>query len=357
MPITVRSFAKINLGLRIGALRADRFHELRTIYQTIGLHDRITVDVVRGSGIQIVCADERVPKDSSNTCWRIAERTMAAVKRRGRVVVTIHKFLPVQGGLGGASGNAVATMRALELVTGQSLSPAKRLAIAAEVGSDLPLFVVGGTSLGVGHGEEVYPLAELPSVYCLVALPKVGVSTPKAFADWDARLARAGSTAGTTAGRQSSLTLAAQPAILKEFCGHYLTLLSEWSGGDSLNGKPTSGVPIRRVGDRAETLLLALDRTGIDGIVNDFEKVVFPQHPELKKVKLALLRAGALYASLSGSGSALFGLFADGDSARAAAEKLRGIGVEARLTRTLTRRQYGKRLLVADAGKKWNAPR
>jgi 4-diphosphocytidyl-2-C-methyl-D-erythritol kinase len=168
----------------------------------------------------------------------------------------------------------------------------------------------------------------LPSVYCLVALPKIGVSTPKAFADWDARLATAG------------LTQDSQPATLKEFCGHYG---SWWSGALSHNGRPASGVPGNKAGDRAETLLLELDRTGIE---NDFEKVVFPQHPELMGVKRALRRAGALYASLSGSGSALFGLFAHREPALAAAEKLRRKGVETRLTRTLPRRQYWKRLVV-----------
>ena len=86
MPVTVRSFAKINLGLGIGALRADGFHELRTVYQTIALHDVIRVSVGRGSGIEIRCEDPRVPKDESNTCYRIVERAMVALKARGRVV-------------------------------------------------------------------------------------------------------------------------------------------------------------------------------------------------------------------------------------------------------------------------------
>src|SRR5215471_21376623 len=101
MAVTVRSFAKINLGLRIGALRADGFHELRTVYQTIGLHDVIRIRVERGAGIEIRCADPRVPADSSNTCYRIVERAIAALKARERVVIEIEKRLPVQGGLGG----------------------------------------------------------------------------------------------------------------------------------------------------------------------------------------------------------------------------------------------------------------
>src|ERR1022692_914908 len=114
MPVTVRSFAKINLGLRIGVLRPDGFHELRTVYQTIALHDIIRVQVGRGSGIEIRCDDCRVPKDGSNTCYRIVERAMAALKARGLVVIEIEKRLPVQGGLGGASANAVAALWGLE---------------------------------------------------------------------------------------------------------------------------------------------------------------------------------------------------------------------------------------------------
>ena len=100
MTVTVRSFAKINLGLCIGAPRPDGFHDLRTVYQTIALHDIIRVQVGRGTGIEILCDDPRVPKDQTNTCYRIAERAMAALRARGRVTITIDKRLPVQGGLG-----------------------------------------------------------------------------------------------------------------------------------------------------------------------------------------------------------------------------------------------------------------
>src|SRR5215831_6862319 len=106
MTVTVRSFAKINLGLRIGPARPDGFHELLTVYQTIGLHDVIRVSAVRGSGIDIQCADPRVPRDSSNTCYRIVEKAMATLRAKGRVLIEIEKRLPVQGGLGGASANA-----------------------------------------------------------------------------------------------------------------------------------------------------------------------------------------------------------------------------------------------------------
>src|ERR1700681_3285929 len=190
MTVAVRSFAKINLGLYIGAARADGFHDLRTVYQTIALYDVIRVSVGRGSGIEILCKDPRVPLDSSNTCYRMAERVMDELGAKGRVSIEIDKRLPVQGGLGAASSNAVATLVALELELKKKLSGTARLRIAADVGSDLPLFLLGGTTLGVGRGEEVYPLADLPSLPIIVVMPDVGVSTAQAFADWDGLVQR-----------------------------------------------------------------------------------------------------------------------------------------------------------------------
>jgi 4-diphosphocytidyl-2-C-methyl-D-erythritol kinase len=334
MSITVRSFAKINLGLRIGALRPDGFHELRTVYLTMSLHDIIRVQVRRGSGIEIRCEDSRVPKDESNTCYRIVECAMSELKARGRVVIEIEKRLPVQGGLGGASGNAVATLLALERALKKQLPAPERWRIAAEVGSDLPLFLVGGTVLGVGRGEEVYPLPDLSAIPCVVATPEIGVSTPKAFADWDFFVSREPQV-------PAKLTLPGASDRMVEFG----RVLSAWLRGQSQikhkAGKALSGVPVSKGRGRAETPLLDLVRTGIE---NDFEQVVFPKYPELREVKRVLERAGAVYASLSGSGSATYGLFASREAAEKAAARLRKDGVPATATTTLTRQQYWKKI-------------
>ena len=327
MTVTVRSFAKINLGLYIGAARADGFHDLRTAYQTIALHDVIRVSVGRGRGIEIACTnqDPRVPLDASNTCHRIATRVLDELGANRKVTVEIEKRLPVQGGLGAASSNAVATMIALELALKKKLPAAVRLRIAAEIGSDLPLFLVGGTALGVGRGEEVYPLPDLPSVPIVVVTPEVGVSTPRAFVDWDALLK---SSQHTSFGR---LTRAGGSDRLFEVgC-----VLSSWLSGFT-SGSPNTGAPAKG-GSRGEKLLLDLVRTGIE---NDFEKVVFPQYPELRDIKGALERAGSKYASLSGSGSSLYGLFRSTAEATRAAGRLRKQGLRAVATRTLTRRKY-----------------
>jgi 4-diphosphocytidyl-2-C-methyl-D-erythritol kinase len=317
MSLTVRSFAKINLGLCIGPSRPDGFHELRTVYQTIALHDIIRVSVKRGKGIEIVSNDERVPRDASNTCWKITERAMAALKAQGRVVIEIEKKLPVQGGLGGASGNAVVALIGLEESLKKRLTGQERLRIAAEVGSDLPLFLVGGTILGVARGEEVYPLPDLPSMPCVIATPEIGVSTPKAFADWD------------------KLTAAHPSDRIETFS----RMISAWLSGQS------SGVPVKQGRGRAETPLLDLVRTGIE---NDFERVVFPQYPELREVKSVLEQAGAIYASLSGSGSALYGLFRNRSTAEKAAAKLSKRGTPAAVTTTLTRQQYWGKFQVSS---------
>ena len=324
---TVRSFAKINLGLAIGPARPDGFHALRTVYQTIGLNDIITVTARKGAGIEIRSADARVPTDATNTCHKVVERALHSLKTSARVTIEIEKRLPVQGGLGGASANAVATLLALERALKKTLPQKERLQIAAEVGSDLPVFLVGGTVLGIDRGQVVYPLPDLPAMPCVVALPAVGVSTPKAFADWDELMT------GQDAGG-GKLTDSGGSDRIERF-GH---ALSAWLSG-------ISGASARSRG-RAENPLLDLVRTGIE---NDFERVVFPQYPELRDIKGVLERAGALYASLSGSGSALYGLYRTRMAAERAARKLKGSGVTAQVTSTVTRAQYWKRLQVSSS--------
>jgi 4-diphosphocytidyl-2-C-methyl-D-erythritol kinase len=362
MPGIVRSFAKINIGLCIGPLRPDGFHELLTVYQTIALHDVIRVQVIRGTGIEIRCEDPRVPKDRSNTCYRIIERAMDALKARGRVVIEIEKRLPVQGGLGGASGNAVASLLALELALKNELSGAEKLRIAAEVGSDLPLFLIGGTVLGVGRGEEVYPLVDLPAVACVVALPQVSVSTPQAFADWDLSLCGAGAPArerpAADEGQRQDPAELRSARTGKSARPH--TSTPAYRGTEELTAAASSdridlfslrlsawlsclsGVPVGKGRGRAETPLLDLVRTGIE---NDFERVVFPKYPELREIKSVLKDSGAVYASLSGSGSAVYGLFKSGNHAKRAAAILTKKGTPAVATTTLTRPQYSKKMM------------
>jgi 4-diphosphocytidyl-2-C-methyl-D-erythritol kinase len=327
--ISTPSFAKINLGLKIGVARPDGFHELRTVYQTLAVHDVVRVDTQPGSGIEIRCDDHRVPLDATNTCSRIAERFLRATAASCKVIVEIEKQLPVQGGMGAASSNAVATMLGLERALAVKLSLEEKLRIAAEVGSDLPLFLIGGTVLGLGRGEEVYALPDSLNLDVVVVTPSVGVSTPKAFAAWD----EAKRTSDEPAKQQ--LTGSGQPRTITAAGREVLDWLAESipRAEGSASGVPAVG------GDRAETPLLDLVRAGIE---NDFERVVFPEYPELCEVKELLLREGAQYASLSGSGSTVYGLFAAEREARDVAERMSGAGHNAIATRTLSRAEYWK---------------
>jgi 4-diphosphocytidyl-2-C-methyl-D-erythritol kinase len=374
MPTQVRSHAKINLGLGIGAPRADGFHELATVYQTLEVHDVVTVTARPASATCIVLTsnDPRVPTDNRNTAWKMVSLALLDQETPADVSIHIEKSLPVQGGLGAGSANAVAALVGLEaelkaflpiecagagcgsswldppsfaekmgvpgedpfgLNTGNW--PARQIAMAAEVGSDVPLFLVGGAVLGRNRGESVYPLPDFEPVWCVVATPSIGVSTPQAFRDWDELCAGEGLTPDASEDRLEQLSRAYASAFAGIPRGRQ-------QAGSS--GVPTDG------GDLAGREESALVRTGITSwIQNDFERVVFRQHPSLAEIKRLLAAAGtpeaALYASLSGSGSALFGLYLARREAEAACERLQGAGVQYLLTRTLPREQYWREML------------
>ena len=386
MSNTVRSFAKINLGLAIGPVRTDGFHSLTTLYQTIAAHDLVTVEA-RPAGetsITLTSNDSRVPVDERNTAFKAVKAALAA-KRGGaevgvhaQVLINIDKRLPVQGGLGAGSANAVAALIGLERELGAAgvapLSGPERLRIAAQVGSDVPLFLVGGAVLGVGRGEEVYPMPDLPVTACVVALPDVGVSTPQAFRDWDAKKQRSGireqgfadqdrrrlpgvrSGSGTLAGdpepgRSSSgaLTEAAVSDRLNELSRALSAVFCEpHSSGVFLEDLAAISEPSANFTAGAKNPLLALVRTGIE---NDFEEVVFPQNPLLGEIKRVLAASeeperAALYAALSGSGSALFGLYGTQEAARAAVTRLDAMGIRSVMTETMPREWYWRSIVT-----------
>ncbi len=309
MRASAKSFAKINIGLAIGPKRPDGFHGLRTLYTTIDLHDTVRVEVVDGKGIEIICDHPDVPCDATNTCYKAAEKVLAPLGRPCGLRITIEKRLPVQGGMGAGSSNAISTIFCLEKALKTRLEDRKKAEIAAEIGSDLNLFLYGGLVLGTGRGEEVWPLQDLPSIPLVVVTPDVGVATPKAFAAWD------------------SLTENEGSSTIKTFN----QAVYAW-----LNSTAVSGVPVLH-GDRVEALLLDLVRAGIS---NDFERVVFPEIPVLREVKCALEREGAAYAAMSGSGSTLYGMFRTPQQAQQAAQRLTAAGMRAVATRTLPRSEY-----------------
>jgi 4-diphosphocytidyl-2-C-methyl-D-erythritol kinase len=348
MATTVRSFCKINLGLAIGPARADGFHSLATCYQTLAAHDHVTIEARLAAKTQLTLTsnDHRVPLDKRNTTWKMAERAVAAMGVTTEVAIHIEKRLPVQGGLGAGSANAVATLvgleHELERAGIRSLPDAERLRIATEVGSDVPLFLVGGAVLGTGRGEQVSQLRDFPATECVLAFPSVGVSTPQAFRDWD-ELQVTGDRFRVTRDAGSGLTGAEGSDRLTTLSRALSVALFPEAGLDS------SGVTARG-GDLAETVnpLLALVRTGIE---NDFEQVVFRQHPFLGEIKRILADSGkpeeaAVCAALSGSGSALFGLYGSSGAAAAAEERLRLAGIRSLRTKTLPREEYWRTMVM-----------
>jgi 4-diphosphocytidyl-2-C-methyl-D-erythritol kinase len=367
MPTSVRSHAKINLGLGIGAPRPDGFHALATVYQTIDLHDVVTVTArpAAATALRLTSNDGRVPTDGRNTAWKMVDLALKMMGLTAEVEIHIEKRLPVQGGLGAGSANAVAALVGLEVELGVRAVPgpkggtwgthgsmgepagipsqlSRRLEIAAQVGSDVPLFLIGGTVLGLDRGQEVYPLPDVEPTWCVVAAPEVGVSTPQAFRDWDALCAKEGLTAEASAGKLNELSRAYASAFsgaipgVGQGAGSSGVLASNDIGREDLAGPQES----------------ALVRTGISSwIQNDFERVVFPQQPSLAEIKRLLMgaatreAASSLIAMLSGSGSALFGLYLTRGDAEAACERLRPVGVKSYLTRTLPRAAYWRDML------------
>jgi 4-diphosphocytidyl-2-C-methyl-D-erythritol kinase len=400
MPTTVRSHAKINLGLYVGAPRTDGFHSLATVYQTLELHDFVTVTARPASttSISLTSNDPRVPTDNHNTAWKMVSLALEDLGTPAEVAIHIEKRLPIQGGLGAGSANAVAALVALETELGgldpiesfgapsigrilpdgwestdlhspdplgapgpgssrtghrsgggglasETLGttlrapgwPSQRLSLAAQVGSDVPLFLIGGAILGHNRGERVSPLSDFEPVWCVVALPPIGVSTPQAFRDWDALCASEGLTGDASEDRLEQLS-----------CAYASAFAGAIPRGQ--HGSGSSGVPVLD-GDLAGPQESALVRTGISSwIQNDFERVVFPQHPSLAEIKRLLAATGtpeaAIHASLSGSGSALFGLYLTQRDAQAAQERLTAAGVESKITRTLPRSEYWANMLV-----------
>jgi 4-diphosphocytidyl-2-C-methyl-D-erythritol kinase len=343
MATELRSFSKINVGLAIGPARPDGFHSLATLYQTLDACDLVRVSAAPAphTRIRLTTNDSRVPTDARNTAWRMAERALAALRITAQVDLHIEKRLPVQGGLGAGSANAIAALRGLELELGRQLSAPDRLRLAAEIGSDVPLFLLGGPVLGLGRGEQVFPLPDFPATDCVLATPEIAVSTPQAFRDWDARHA------------PDPLTPGQPPATLDRLSRLIAAAWSEpYSSGVLPPRSPNHAAESEQ--DLAGNPLSALVRTGIDhcGLVNDFEEVVFPQHPLLGEIKRLLAGTGcpaehrALFASLSGSGSALFGLYRTPEAAALAIARLADRGIPALRTRTLPRAAYWQTMVV-----------
>ena len=273
--------------------RPDGYHELRTVFQSIELHDTLTCSE-RPGPFAIKSRTASLPLDPSNLVWKAAAALWKVLGRPGEpsdTLVTIEKVIPMEAGLGGGSADAAASLLAFARLWGGA--PVSLLReVAALIGSDIPFFLSGGTALGLGRGEEIYPLVDLPVHWVVIVRPAFGVSTAEAYSWYDE---------DRTAGLKEPRELQVLPV--------------PWPS-------------------RAAQM------------VNDLEPPVMRRHPEIVDIKAALKNGGAVASSMSGSGSAVFGLF----RTRAAAAKMIGPlargGAKTMLTKTLTRADYERRSRV-----------
>lgn len=270
MAITVPSFAKLNLDLRVLHKRSDGYHELRTIFQTVSLKDTLTLEFQKSRRTAIdLNSSVDIP---DNLVVRAAKLVLDHLKLSGRLSLQLQKKIPMGAGLGGGSSNAAAVLLALPALVRKQIPYPSLLCMAESLGSDVPAFLHGGTVLGIGRGSELYPLPDQPSRPVLIVAGGVHVSTPEAYRNLN-----------------RSLTLEAQSPILGEF----------------------------------HRIIWDLDKLRLDQLplANDFEDAVFGSHPQLGLVLAKLRRAGAGIARMTGSGSALFGVFSTSAEVRAAASK------------------------------------
>jgi 4-diphosphocytidyl-2-C-methyl-D-erythritol kinase len=285
--VSTRAHAKINLDLRVLGMRADGFHELRTVFQALTLHDTIRC-IPREGPFAIECASAGVPLDETNLIWRAAQTLWRSLRRTGPVrdvIIHLEKRIPLQAGLGGGSADAAATLLALVHAWRVPVRPSQLTDLAAHIGSDVPFFLSGGTALGLGRGEEIYPLADLPRHWIVLLIPGFGVSTSEAYGWYDAER-----------------ELSRAPREPQHVPGPWPSRAAQ--------------------------------------MINDLEAPIAAHHPEIDQMKSALKRTGAAAAAMSGSGSTVFGLFQRRRDAIVAAERLRGSGWRVILTESLDRGGY-----------------
>jgi 4-diphosphocytidyl-2-C-methyl-D-erythritol kinase len=284
--LQINSYAKINWTLDVLFKREDGYHELRTIYQTVSLHDKLRFSETSGA-IKIHCDDSRVPCDGTNLAHKAAMALREATNTSKGVRIEIEKRIPVAAGLGGGSSNAAVTILALIKLWQIEIDESALIRIAASLGSDVPFFLIGGTALGVGRGEEVYPIEEARCDDLLLVNPGFAVPTREAYE------------------KLSRLTMPEAASII-----------------------PFSLMAVKGIRE----LPLAAR--------NDLEEPVLAAYPEIAEVKRRLLSLDATHALMSGSGATVFGVFDNSQVAGQALSEMRASGYWAECVRTVGRQEY-----------------
>jgi 4-diphosphocytidyl-2-C-methyl-D-erythritol kinase len=269
---TLPSFAKINWVLRVLGRRQDGFHELRTIFQTITLHDNLKFTSRNDDKLQLTCDSPDIPVDESNLILRAAIALQAQYGVRKGASIHLEKVIPLESGLGGGSSNAATTLLGLTHLWGIKTNKQELTLIGARLGADVPFFLTGGTALGTGLGTDVRPINEVTARHLLIVKPGSKVSTAEAYKSLNA----------------PALTKADGDTILSISC----------ADEQFMDFHP-------------------------DALHNDFEPVIFHLKPEIERAKNTLLRAGARLALLAGSGSSVFGVFEDQEAQERAVDVLR----------------------------------
>ena len=292
--LTLHPPAKINLTLRVGARRDDGFHDVRTLMQSIALGDTLKITSRRGPFVLDARAPG-VPADRTNLVWRAAELLWRAVGGEGEprnAHVRLDKAIPTAAGLGGGSVDAAAALVGLNMIWEARRSRRDLIRLATELGADVPFFLQGGTALGTGRGDEVYPVDDIARLGIVVIKPSFGVTTADAYR-WldDDRTARVAEGNADAPPREIDVG---------------------WPSG-----------PVR--------------------LVNDLERAVARRHPGIQEMVKACLKEGAVAAAMTGSGSAVFGVFSEANAKRAA-RRLQRPDWLVLLTRTLTRREAARRV-------------
>lgn len=284
--VRIPAYAKINMRLEILGKRADGYHELRTIFQTVSLHDRLTFRPGRGAGISLVIrGNEALSQEAAekNLVYRAADALRRELKIRSGVEIELQKKIPAGRGLGGGSSDAAATLRGLQWLFEAPISDEKMNAMAAQLGSDVNFFLTGGTALGTGRGEMITPWKGRDFAIPVVLIkPPLGLSTPAVY-----QSGKAVFTSGERAKGFQSVWAGDSPASI---AGH---------------------------------------------LFNGLEPAAFYLRPEVERIKKRLMGEGALGALLSGSGPTVFALASDGEKARAIASKFEDEGLEVVVTQTV----------------------
>jgi len=270
MEVSIAAAGKINLGLEIGALQADGYHYIQTVMQTVGLYDYLRLQP--GERSVFLCSNFNFPPGEKNICLRACEVFSQAAGINQPVKISLEKYIPVASGLGGGSSDAAAVIIGLNRLWNCRMSNQELSDIAAKIGSDVPFFTAEhqGAALCCGRGELVQPIDPLCRGWALIVYTGIEVSTAWAYKSYD-----------------DNLTKCEKNVNLKEYVLSCFPALK-----------------------------------GLNDVKNDFQEIVFSTHPVLKKIALTLKKQGALFSSLSGSGSAVFGLYRTKADAEQAAKHL-----------------------------------